>query len=319
MCGPRQNLLRNVVKTFSFNICFRHSYSKMCKNVTLSGRHNYSDVIMSRFERLTSFMYECDKLYIHRCRLKIEEMTTLDDLTARRTVINFCVEGGMTPIQTLKQMQSTDRYKNVSKQLVYKWHGRFSNGLTDSSPRGRPPYKDKKQTLAVKNVIESDRRKTVREVAVSAGCSKSTAQRVLTADLGMSHVSARWVPRLLTEEEKSARVSASRRFLDRSRSDPTFLDRIITTDETWVHYYEPEDKRMSMVWKNRDSQTPKKAKVVKSMGKVMCVVFMDSSGVILVHMVPSGRTVNAEYYSKVNVRIHLQFFKIFKIMILLHK
>ena len=37
----------------------------------------------------------------------------------------------------------------------------------------------KNQTLAVKNVIGSDRRKTVREVAVSAGCSKSNAQRVL--------------------------------------------------------------------------------------------------------------------------------------------
>ena len=70
---------------------------------------------------------------------------------------------------------------------------RFRNGLTDNSPRGRPPCKDKKQTLTVKNVIESDRR--------SAGCSKSTAQRFLTADLGMSHVSARWEPRLLTEEE----------------------------------------------------------------------------------------------------------------------
>ena len=62
---------------------------------------------------------------------------------------------------------------------------RLSNGFTDSSPRGRPPCKDKKQTLTVKNVIES-----AVEVAVSAGCSKSTAQRVLTADLGMSHVSA---------------------------------------------------------------------------------------------------------------------------------
>ena len=147
------------------------------------------------------------------------------------------------------------------------------------------------------------------EVAVSAGCSKSTIQRVLSAHLGMSHVSARWVPRLLTEEEKSARVSASRRFLDRSRSDPTFLDHIITTDETLVHYYEPEDKRMYMVWKNRDSPPAKKAKVIKSMGKVMCFVFMDSSGVILVHMVPSGRTVNAIlYYSNVNVRIHLRVF-----------
>ena len=34
---------------------------------------------------------------------------------------------------------------------------------------------------------------------------------------------------------------------------------------------------MSMIWKNRESPPWKKAKVVKLMGKVMCVVFMDSS------------------------------------------
>ena len=87
------------------------------------------------------------------------------------------------------------------------------------------------------NVIESDRRKTVREVAVSAGCNKSTAQLVLTEDLGLSHVSAKWELRLLSEEEKSARFDASIRFLGISQSDQTFLDLIITTDETWVHYY----------------------------------------------------------------------------------
>ena len=99
----------------------------------------------------------------------------------------------------------------------------------------------------------------------------------LTSDLGLSHISARYVPRLLTEEEKSAHVCISRPFLDTSRSDPTFLDRTITMDETCVHYYEPEDKRMSMVWKNHISPLPKKAKAVKLMGEVMCVVFMDTS------------------------------------------
>ena len=54
---------------------------------------------------------------------------------------------------------------------------------------------------------------------------------------------------------------------------------------------------MSMVWNNRDSPTPKKVKVVKLMGNVMCVVFMDSSGVILVHMVPvpAGSTVKEAF------------------------
>ena len=42
------------------------------------------------------------------------------------------------------------------------------------------------------------------------------------------------------------------------------------------------------------------AKVVKSMNKVMCIVFLDMKGVILVHMVKPGKTVNAYYYSKVN-------------------
>ena len=59
-------------------------------------------------------------------------MKPFDDAAARRTVMNLCVEGGMTPIQTLKQMQSTDGYKNVSEQLVYTLHGRLSNGWTDS-------------------------------------------------------------------------------------------------------------------------------------------------------------------------------------------
>ena len=63
---------------------------------------------------------------MHHCLLKIEE----------NEEINLCVDGGMTPIQILKQMQSTDIYKNVSKQLVYKLHGRFSNRLTYSSHRG---------------------------------------------------------------------------------------------------------------------------------------------------------------------------------------
>ena len=136
MYGPRQNLLKNVVITFSFNNCFRHSYSKMCKNVTDSRRHNYSEVRLTSFIRLTLFIYKCRKLYLHDCLLKIEENDDFDDATSRSTVRNLCVDGGMTPIQILKQMQSTDRYKNVSKQLVYKLHGRFYNGLTDSSHRG---------------------------------------------------------------------------------------------------------------------------------------------------------------------------------------
>ena len=115
----------------------------------------------------------------------------------------------------------------------------------------------------------------------------------------MSKASARWVPPLLSEDEKLKRVSGSRKFIRKCERDRNFLNKIITTDETWVHFYEPEDKRSSMVWKHSDSPLPKKAKTIKSMGKVMCIMFVDRRGMLLVHMVPEGKTANANNYSKV--------------------
>ena len=64
---------------------------------------------------------------------------------------------------------------------------------------------------------------------------------------------------------------------------------------------------MSMVWKNRDSQPPKKAKVVKLMGNVMCVVFMDSSGVILVHMIPVGGMVKEAFARRSDTQFELKY------------
>jgi hypothetical protein len=48
---------------------------------------------------------------------------------------------------------------------------------------------------------------------------------------------------MLSEENMTNRTEASRQFLRKfSQSGIVFLDRIITTDETWIHYYDPETK-----------------------------------------------------------------------------
>ena len=96
------------------------------------------------------------------------------------------------------------------------------------------------------------------------------------------------------------RTKASRQFLRKFiQSGIGFLDRIITTDETWFHYYDPETKQQSSQWENIDSPRPKKSKVSKSLGKYMFILFMDRKGMILTHAVPRGQTVNADYYCKV--------------------
>jgi len=76
----------------------------------------------------------------------------------------------------------------------------------------------------------------------------------------MNKVFARWVPRLLQQDQKSARVRLSRSFLNRyDREGDQFLHWIITMDETCLYLYEPESKQRSMVWKHLGSPPPKKA------------------------------------------------------------
>jgi hypothetical protein len=93
---------------------------------------------------------------------------------------------------------------------------------------------------------------------------------------------------MLSEENMTNRTEASRQFLRKfSQSGIGFLYRIITTDETWFHYYDPEIKQQSSQWKNVDSPRPKKAKVTKSLGKNMyspaCEILL-SLRLVLVHL-----------------------------------
>jgi hypothetical protein len=82
---------------------------------------------------------------------------------------------------------------------------------------------------------------------------------------------------MLSEENMTNRTEASRQFLRKfSQSRIGFLDRIITTDETWFHYYDPETKQQSSQWKNVDSPRTKKAKVTKSFGKNMYSPYIKS-------------------------------------------
>lgn len=84
------------------------------------------------------------------------------------------------------------------------------------------------------------------------------------------------------------RVNASRSFLKRfnDEGEGFSLDKIITTDETWLHFYDPETKQQSSMWTLKGNPPPKKAKVCKSSGKNMCIMFMDRKGILLSHFVP---------------------------------
>ena len=81
---------------------------------------------------------------------------------------------------------------------------------------------------------------------------------ILRDDLGYSKVCARWVPKELTVVHKRQRVEVVTQFARRYEEDPSFLERIVTGDETWVHHYDPDSKRQSMEWRHPSSPAQKK-------------------------------------------------------------
>ena len=72
----------------------------------------------------------------------------------------------------------------------------------------------------------------------------------------------------------------------------------MTEDETWVHYYEPENKAQSRQWVGPGSLRPKKFKMQHSAGKVMATVFWDAKGIIMLDFLPKEKYNNSSVLCK---------------------
>jgi hypothetical protein len=66
------------------------------------------------------------------------------------------------------------------------------------------------------------------------------------------------------------------------------LSRIFTGDETFVHHFEQETKRLSIIWHHPRSPRKKKLKNIRQ--QVMATLFWDCEEVILVDAMPRGET-----------------------------
>ena len=94
----------------------------------------------------------------------------------------------------------------------------------------------------VRDLVYSDKRIQVEEIAQALGISHGSISTILHDRLGMRKLTARWVPKSLSDEQMTTRASVCSTLLKRFRSKNDFLLRQVTVDETWVHYYEPENK-----------------------------------------------------------------------------
>ena len=90
--------------------------------------------------------------------------------------------------------------------------GKFS--VEDDTRPGRPKTSVTKANIAaVKIVGEQDVRLSVRDIASCTGISEGSVKTILKKHPDLRKVCARWVPHLLTEEQKTQRLNCAQELL----------------------------------------------------------------------------------------------------------
>ena len=143
--------------------------------------------------------------------------------------------------------------------------------------------------------IEGDRRLTVRELENDLGIPKTTVWEMLNKILGMTRVCAKFIPKLLTTEQKYLRSEIAQDNWEMVSDDENVLKKAITGDESRVYGYDPETKQQFSQWIRPDKPRPKKARQSRSHVKSMLIFFFDCEGVVHYEFAARGQTINKEY------------------------
>ena len=233
----------------------------------------------------------------------------------QRAVIEFLSVEGRSPKEIHQRLKMVYREACVDYSTVCRWVSSLKRRdptetiLRDQKRSGRPlSASNAANQKAVDKMILGNRRIKQKNIAKELEISKERVQHIITDILGYRKVSARWVPRMLTDELKVQRKTMCAELLKRYEEEgEEFIQRIVTGDESWVHYYDPESKRQSMEYRHKSSPSPRKFKVVASARKVMLTVFWDSRGIVHMEFLKQGNTVNSERYistlRKLSVRL----------------
>ena len=178
--------------------------------------------------------------------------------------------------------------------MVQKWateSRRGKEGVEDYERSGRPEgATTSKNVESVNSLIMSDRR-MLHDISRQISICFWDRQSILIDILGMSKVSARWVPRMLIKDQKKSRLDISKYLLSVYENDPEeSMRRVVIQDEALAHHFDPGAKSRPCNGSTL-AHPPKKFKVMAS-------IFWDSQNAVMVNYHEEGRTINGAYYAE---------------------
>ena len=154
-----------------------------------------------------------------------------------RAVIRYLYSKGKTGQEIHCELTNAYRSSAPSYAQLQFWVGEFKRGrmsLEVETRSGRPSdATDEEMCNKVRDLVYSDRRVKVEEIANALHISHGSISTILHDHLGMRRLTARWVSKSLSDEQMATRASVCSALLKRFRSkEDDLLSRLVTVDET---------------------------------------------------------------------------------------
>jgi len=128
------------------------------------------------------------------------------------------------------------------------------------------------------------------------GLSYGTIQRIITDHLNLKKITARYIPKDLTDFQRAERVRICKQNLAKFQEGTWRLCDIITGDESWFYHRQLGRKSSNAAWVRRENPPPTVVRRDKFAPKSLFSIFFKSNGPVFIHCVERGQTIDHQYY-----------------------
>lgn len=225
---------------------------------------------------------ENDKLHIRHCML-------------------FLFHQMKTSAEATRIICQTYGDKTIAESSCREWFRRFRTGdmrLADKERSGRP---QEMKSDNLEALLQEDCTQSCAELSRRLHVSRTTVLRRLH-EMGKIIKEGKWLPYELSENNKLNRFNICFSLLRRHKQK-SFLYRIVTGDEKWIYYHNPNRKR-SWVDPGEPGSSQPKRNIHDH--KVLLCIWWDMQGVLYYELLKPSETVTADLYSRQLRQLHLQ-------------